>query len=130
MMNHASGKRVRFLALMLVCGIAASTSGCFKPPLGMPDASVIGYDGTRTTPPDCAALSRASLLLDAGLPRPSVAWGCATYTNLAAQIANPKDVVAPAPMGPADAAVAASAVHRYQTGHVMKLDTTSSRDAK
>ncbi|MCY0389487.1 CpaD family pilus assembly lipoprotein [Robbsia sp. Bb-Pol-6] len=131
MILHPSTRaRARTLALLLLCGIAVSTSGCFKPPMGMPDASVIGYDGTRTTPPDCAALSRASLLTDGGLHRPGMQWGCATYTNLAAQIANPKDVVAPEPVGPADAAVAASAVRRYQTGHVMKIDTTTTRDAK
>ncbi|MGI4858579.1 MAG: CpaD family pilus assembly lipoprotein [Janthinobacterium lividum] len=129
-MNHACVQHARFLALVLVCGMVVSTSGCFKPPLGMPDASVIGYDGIRTTPPDCAALSRASLLTDAGLQRPDMQWGCATYTNLAAQIASPRDAVAPEPIGPADAAVAASAVHRYQTGHVMKLDTSTTRDAK
>lgn len=122
--------RARTLAVTVLCGIAASTSGCFKPPMGMPDASVIGYDGTRTTAPDCAALSRASLLTDAGMRRPSMQWGCATYTNLAAQIAHPKDAVAPESIGPADAAVAASAVHRYKTGHVMKLDTSTTRDGK
>lgn len=122
--------RARVLAALLLCGVAASMSGCFKPPVGMPDASVVGFDGTRTTPPDCAALSRASTLYDGGLPRPSMAWGCATYTNLAAQIAHPRDAVAPEPVGPADAAVAASAVRRYQTGHVMKLDSTTTRDAK
>ncbi|MGI4859160.1 MAG: CpaD family pilus assembly lipoprotein [Janthinobacterium lividum] len=124
------GPVARTLALLLLCGIVASTSGCFQPPLGMPDASVIGYDGTRATPPDCAALSRASLLTDGGLRRPDMQWGCATYTNLAAQIANPRDAVAPAPMGPADAAVAANAMRRYRNGQVMKLDTTTTRNAK
>jgi len=104
--------------------------GCLKPPIGMPDASVIGYDGRHAVPPDCRRLAAPSLLLDGGLPRPSVAWGCATYTNLAAQIVNPRDLVAPERLGPADAAVAASAVQRYETGRVIPLDKSTTRDAK
>jgi pilus assembly protein CpaD len=69
-------------------------------------------------------------LTDAGWHRPSMEWGCATYTNLAAQVAHPQDLVKPEPLGPADAAVAASAVRRYETGHVIPLDTATSRDSK
>lgn len=123
-------KNSRLLTLAFACLAAVSVSGCFKPPFNMPDPSVIGFDGTSATPPDCAKLSRPSLLLDAGMRRPSMQWGCATYTNLAAQVANPQDLVAPQPIGPADAAVAASAVHRYETGHVIPLDTGTSRNAQ
>jgi type IV pilus biogenesis protein CpaD/CtpE len=59
-----------------------------------------------------------------------MAWGCATYTNLAAQIAHPRDLVDPAPLGPADAAVAASAVRRYQTDRVYKLPDDTTRNQK
>jgi pilus assembly protein CpaD len=124
-MNH-----VRILTLVFLCATTASVSGCLKPPRGMPDDSVIGFDGKNAVAPDCAELARASLLTDAGLHRPSMQWGCATYTNLAAQVANPKDLVAPEKLAPADAAVAASAVHRYETGHVIPLDTSTSRDSK
>jgi type IV pilus biogenesis protein CpaD/CtpE len=57
-------------------------------------------------------------------------WGCATYTNLAAQLAHPEDIVKPQTLGPADAAVAASAVRRYELGRVIPLDATTSRDSK
>jgi type IV pilus biogenesis protein CpaD/CtpE len=57
-------------------------------------------------------------------------WGCATSTTLAAQLARPQDAVAPQTLGPADAAVAASAVRRYETGRVTRLDTSTSRDSK
>lgn len=114
------------LSLMTVTGV----TGCLPTARGMPDVDVIGYDGKNAIAPDCEALTRRSLLLDAGLPRPSMQWGCATYTNLAAQVANPRDFVAPARLAPADAAVAASAVRRYETGHVIPLDEKSSRDAK
>ncbi|WP_144144625.1 CpaD family pilus assembly lipoprotein [Paraburkholderia sp. BCC1884] len=123
-------KTVRLLTLLLACTVAASVSGCFKPPRGMPDQSTIGFDGHSALPPDCASLARPSVLTDAGWHRPSMEWGCATYTNLAAQVAHPQDLVKPQPIGPADAAVAASAVHRYETGHVIPLDTATSRDSK
>ncbi|HEY2022315.1 CpaD family pilus assembly lipoprotein [Paraburkholderia sp.] len=123
-------KTLRPFTLLLACAAAASISGCFQPPRGMPDASTIGFDGQSAVPPDCASLKRPSLLTDAGRRRPSMEWGCATYTNLAAQVANPQDLVQPQSLGAADAPVAASAVHRYETGHVVPLDTGTSRDAK
>ena len=123
-------KTARLFTLFLSCAVAASVSGCFKPPRNMPDPSTIGFDGRSTLPPDCASLARPSVLTDAGWHRPSMEWGCATYTNLAAQVAHPQDLVKPEPLGPADAAIAASAVRRYETGHVIPLDTATSRDSK
>jgi pilus assembly protein CpaD len=123
-------KTARLFTLFLACAVAASVSGCFKPPRNMPDPSTIGFDGRSTLPPDCASLARPSVLTDAGWHRPSMEWGCATYTNLAAQVAHPQDLVKPEPLGPADAAIAASAVRRYETGHVIPLDTATSRDSK
>ncbi|CAB3681722.1 CpaD family pilus assembly lipoprotein [Paraburkholderia rhynchosiae] len=117
---------IRILTLVLVCLLAAPMSGCFKPPRGMPDESVIGFDGKNAVPPDCTQLARRSLLTDAGLRRPAMQWGCATYTNLAAQVANPQDLVAPRSLAPADAAVAASAVRRYEAGQLIPLDTETS----
>lgn len=96
----------------------------------MPDASTLGFDGHSVVPPDCASLSRPSVLTDAGWHRPSMEWGCATYTNLAAQIAHPRDVVAPHALGPANAAVAASAVHRYETGQLVPAEKATTGDAK
>ncbi|MGN6651686.1 CpaD family pilus assembly lipoprotein [Trinickia sp.] len=116
---------VRLIAFMLACTAMAGVSGCFKPPRTMPDASVIPFDGRLALPPDCASLARPSVLTDAGWRRPDMAWGCATYTNLAAQLAHPQDIVKPEWLGPADAAVAASAVHRYQTERVTPLDKTT-----
>jgi pilus assembly protein CpaD len=121
---------VRFLTFVLACCVALGVSGCFKPPRGMPDESTISFDGRSALPPDCASLARPSLLTDAGAHRPDMEWGCATYTNLAAQVANPQDLDRPQKLAPADAAVAASAVHRYQNGHVIPLDKTTSRDSK
>lgn len=119
-----------FRTIAVLCITAITLCGCIKASINMPDETSIGYDGKRLIPPDCSEMTRHSLLLDGGLPRPSVQWGCATYTNLAAQIANPTDLVAPHPLAPADAAVAASAVHRYETGRVTPLDQATSRSSK
>jgi pilus biogenesis lipoprotein CpaD len=96
----------------------------------MPDASVIHYESGHAVPPDCRPLAVRSGLTDGGLRQPSVAWGCATYSNLAAQVANPRDLQQPGPMGPADAAVAADAMHRYELDKVTPLDKQTSRNTK
>ncbi|WP_175829297.1 CpaD family pilus assembly lipoprotein [Burkholderia cepacia] len=83
------------------------------PPVNLPDARTIGFDGARAVPPDCATLMQPSHLVDAGYARPGVPFGCATYSNLAAMLARPEDLVAPVPYGGADAQAAADAVRRY-----------------
>ncbi|GAU04809.1 lipoprotein [Burkholderia stabilis] len=93
-----------------------------QPPLNLPDARSIGFDGVQAVPPDCAKLMQPSHLVDAGFGRPGVPFGCATYTNLAAMLARPQDLVAPVPYGGADAEVAAGAVRRYVEDRV-KLPT-------
>ncbi len=108
------------------CAIAFGLGACAQPPIGLPDESVIGFDGKNAIPPDCTALSRPSTSLDDD-GRKSMEWGCATFTNLANQIANPRDLVAPQPLAPADGAVAASAMQRYETDKVTPLDKTTSR---
>jgi pilus assembly protein CpaD len=128
--EHNAMKPTRLLTFVLACALGVGLGGCFKPPRDMPDASIVGFDGHSVVPPDCASLSRPSVLTDAGWHRPSMEWGCATYTNLAAQIARPQDAVAPHALGPANAAVAASAVHRYETGQQVPIDKTTIRDAK
>ncbi|QCP52717.1 hypothetical protein FAZ95_26605 [Trinickia violacea] len=107
-------------AARLAALAALALSGCLSapPPLNLPDASVIGYQDGRAVPPDCAKLNEPSHLVDAGVRQPSVAFGCATYSNLAVMIARPEDVVAPLPYAGADAATAASAVRRYQEDRI------------
>lgn len=116
------------ICMSLAIATCSLVAGCMtKPSLGLPDASTLSYDGRSVIGPDCAALERESLVSDAGLSRPSVAFGCATYTNLAAQIVRPQDIVAPQPLAAANGAAAAAAVRRYETGTVIPLDTTSTR---
>nr|WP_236066908.1 CpaD family pilus assembly lipoprotein [Paraburkholderia haematera] len=97
-------------------------------PLGMPDPSVIGFapgEGGHAIPPRCEALDQQSKMVDAGSARPGVAFGCATYSNLAAMLARPADLVAPVPYAGADAPLAASAVRRYEEGRAAPLKSES-----
>jgi pilus assembly protein CpaD len=122
--------RFRILLAPVSAGVVL-LGGCFyHPPITMPDASIINYDGVKATPPDCRNLAVPSGLTDGGQRLPSVAWGCATYTNLAAQVVHPEDLRTPSQVGPADAEVAASAMERYKQNKVTPLDQGSSRDAK
>ncbi|KAG8155445.1 CpaD family pilus assembly lipoprotein [Burkholderia catarinensis] len=95
--------------------LSLSLAGCLSapPPVSLPDARAIGFDGAHAVPPDCATLMQPSHLVDAGFGRPGVPFGCATYTNLAAMLARPEDLVAPVPYGGANAEAAAGAVRRY-----------------
>jgi hypothetical protein len=121
--------RFRILFAPLVV-LATLLGGCIHPPFDMPDASVIRDNDGFAAAPDCNQLAVPSGLTDAGIRQPSVAWGCATYANLAAQVANPRDLTQPAPVGPADAAVAANAMRRYEEDKVTPLDQKTSRAAK
>jgi hypothetical protein len=112
------------------CTAGVALAGCMSshPPLDMPDASVIGFtpgEGGHAVPPSCATLNQRSGMSDAGVRRPGVAFGCATYSNLAAMLARPADLIAPRPYAGADAALAASAVRRYEEGRVAPLGNTS-----
>ncbi|KAE8757824.1 hypothetical protein FSO04_21725 [Paraburkholderia madseniana] len=101
--------------------------GCMSatPPLGLPDASVIGFDSRHAIAPDCATLVQPSHLVDAGVARASMPFGCATYTNLAVMLARPEDLVDPLPYAGADATTAAGAVRRYDEGRVKQPNATS-----
>ncbi|MCG5075274.1 CpaD family pilus assembly protein [Paraburkholderia sp. RG36] len=112
------------LAGVACAGLASCMSA--QPPIGMPDPSVIGFvpgDGGRATPPACAMLTQRSGMRDAGQARPGVAFGCATYSNLAAMLARPADLVAPVPYAGADAPLAASAVRRYEEDRTKPLNS-------
>jgi hypothetical protein len=118
----------RFASIATVLASAASVglTSCMSaaPPLGMPDPSVIGFvpgESGHAIPPPCEALDQHSGMVDAGSGRPGVAFGCATYSNLAAMLARPADLVSPVPYAGADAPLAASAVRRYEEGRATPL---------
>jgi hypothetical protein len=127
-MQHRLARRIISLAGAIVA--ASAVSGCMSehPPLGMPNDSVIGFTadgGGRAIAPSCDQLNQPSHMIDAGRGRPGVAFGCATYSNLAAMLARPADLVAPEPYAGADAALGASAVRAYEEGRAQPLKSTS-----
>lgn len=106
--------------------------GCMspRPPHGMPDASVIGVtQGGHAIAPACKALIQPSGMVDAGQARPGVAFGCATYTNLAAMIARPADLVTPRPYAGGSSALATGAVRRHEEGRIAPLDASPTAPA-
>lgn len=124
--------RFVFLTIFWFAAVAGASTltGCMSehPPLGMPSDSVIGFtseDGGHAVPPSCDQLNQPSHMVDAGRGRPGVAFGCATYSNLAAMLVRPTDVVAPLPYAGADAALGASAVRAYEEGRTQPLRSTS-----
>ncbi|RXZ37003.1 hypothetical protein D9O50_07360 [Oxalobacteraceae bacterium CAVE-383] len=119
--------RLASLTSLASLALLIALTGCMSAaqPLGMPDASAIGFDGMHAVPPDCAKLQQPSHLLDAGAVRPGVAFGCATYSNLANMLARPADLVQPIPYAGADAALGASAVRHYEEGTTAPLNSTS-----
>lgn len=52
---------------------------------------------------------------------PSGNFGCATATDFALMLDNPRDLVMGRALAPADAGQASDAVERYRTGHVKPL---------
>lgn len=124
----AIGLMGRRIGVLLVG--ASLLAGCFpvREYGGMPDASVIAVDADGAHPPDCRDLdSRSPMVGESG--RPVVAFGCATYTNLSAMVAEPTDLVAPKAWGGVDGSQAEGAVKRYRDGKpkALRKTTTSSQ---
>lgn len=77
---------------------------------------VIGYRRHQVSLPQCGQLW--TNLTSTGLNRVQPNFGCATSANMAAQIANPADLVAPRPSDPADSARRAVVLDKYRQGEV------------
>ena len=100
---------------------------------GVPDTSVIrvvqGADGRLVAQaPDCMALLQPSQYHSVNDARPAIAFGCATYTNLAASLARPADLVSPRSYAGQHGDSAALAVHRYRINEVEPLRETFATD--
>lgn len=80
-----------------------------------PRAPVLaGFEVLTAHVPNCAEAQRASVSNFSN--QTSAAFGCAVTANLAAQIANPRDIVAPAAPGAADAGRRAKVFDTYRAG--------------
>lgn len=106
--------------------------------LGVPRANLrlAGYEGGAGAPvlasfvtyqahgPDCSRMW--DNLTATGANKPSKNFGCATAANFAAQIANPKDLITPATLDPADNTRRAVILDKYRHGQI----TSSAKDAQ
>ncbi|HUH58530.1 MAG TPA: CpaD family pilus assembly lipoprotein [Candidimonas sp.] len=115
------------LALCLALGACAFPRKDFS---SVPDPSVItlkhsGPDYVASAP-DCTKLLQPSQYNKADDLRMSIAFGCATYTNLAEQVANPNDLVKPKAYRGQHAEAAAGALTRYRENRVTPLRKTNS----
>lgn len=120
-------------ALLCATGASLLLAGCFpaKEYASIPDVNTItvrrdAYGNYVAIPPDCEKLLQPDLYNATHNLRPDIAFGCATYTNLAAQIANPKDLVAPKSYEGQHADTASSAVTRYREDKVIDIHRTES----
>ena len=117
------------LSMMLVLAACAFPRKDFS---GMPGPEVIrvtqegsGYTVQR---PDCDRLLQPSQHNNANDLRMSIAFGCATYSNLADQVARPQDLVAPKAYAGQSADTTGAAVERYRENEVTPLRGTSATD--
>lgn len=115
----------RLLPLLLV---SLPLIGCAPlEPARLPDQSVIALLDGQAVPPDCSQFEEASVYRDGPLQlarRPTVAFGCATYTNLARMLARPADLVAPRRYAGQSGTNAGNAVQRYYDNKVTPFGNT------
>ncbi|WP_397475032.1 CpaD family pilus assembly lipoprotein [Pusillimonas sp.] len=116
--------------------LVLALSGCAFPRKdfsGVPDPGVIRltqHNGQwRAESPDCQALLQPSQYNNSDNMRLSIAFGCATYTNLAASVARPGDLANPPEFAGTHSDTARLAVERYRLNDVEPLrDVTSTSD--
>lgn len=76
----------------------------------------LGYITYVARTDECGDWSKNAADTASNLPMPN--FGCANQHNLAVMIADPRDLVAPRPLGPADATRRANIIDKYQKGEV------------
>lgn len=106
----------------LLCSCMAMT------PAHLPSEQQISLRNGVAQGPDCRSLQDASEFNGGPLQltdRPSVAFGCATYNNLAKMIANPQDLRQPRHYPGQSAPTAGAAVQRYYDNKVKELLSTA-----
>lgn len=116
----------------LLLSLSGLLTGCMSlEPAHLPSESLLYLQNGQIQSPDCRTLQDPSEFRDGPLQlthRPSVAFGCATYSNLAKMIANPQDLEQPRRYPGQDATTAGAAVQRYHDDKVKPLlNTTTSQ---
>ncbi|HTH61598.1 MAG TPA: CpaD family pilus assembly lipoprotein [Paraburkholderia sp.] len=114
----------------MLLSLALTACMSARPPLGLPDARVITFDGDAAHGPDCRSIAIPSRLGDPDLlAHPTIPFGCATYANLAAQLARPADIVEPSAYAGADGGAAARSVARYDNPPTSKSESKDAAPA-
>lgn len=88
---------------------------------GAPGAPVlVGFNSYEAVVPQCGNWTNLTATRDnAGYAN----FGCAVTANMAAQIANPADIVAPRDMDPTDAARRSTVLGKYRAGELTSAET-------
>ena len=118
----AAGKVARLQGVLHRAGLPGNAVNyrVYKPRPGEKRANVIlTYSRYQATSPECGYWSRN--IANTYDNKQSGNFGCATQRNLAAMVANPRDLVVPRTMDPADAARRDVVIDAYRKG-----DTTGS----
>lgn len=120
------------IALMGGAALTLALSGCAFPRKdfsSVPDSTVIRvtqHNGQwRAEAPDCKPLLQPSQYNSYHNLRQSIAFGCATYSNLAATVARPTDLMHPRTYSGTHADTAVTAVERYRLNDVEPLRETT-----
>jgi pilus assembly protein CpaD len=89
----------------------------YQPPAkaGGPPPLIVGFSSYQAVGPQCGNWDNVTAT---GSNRPYANYGCAVTANFAAQIANPRDLIAPRTMGPPDAARRQTVLDHYRKGEV------------
>lgn len=82
---------------------------------GKPAPLIVGFASYEAQGPTCGHFDN---LTSTGSNKPFANFGCATSANFAAQIANPRDLMAPRDMTPADATRRSVVLEKYRKGEV------------
>lgn len=119
-----------FRASLAALGIPADLTALDSRPAPGAQPVLVFYHITATAP-DCDTLVThneavtPTPMLDFD-KRPSVAFGCATYSNLAASVANPADLAEGRGYAGSDGTSQSQAVERYNSGKITPLRQTTS----
>ena len=85
----------------------------YQAPAGKPAPLIVGFASYEAVGPTCG---RWDNLTSTGANQPYENFGCAQSGNIAAMIANPRDLIAPRDMTPADATRRSAILDKYRKG--------------
>ncbi|HWU26784.1 MAG TPA: CpaD family pilus assembly protein [Rhizomicrobium sp.] len=87
----------------------------------------IGYIRYVAHTAPCGDWSENAADNQSNLPMPN--WGCSVENNIAAQVADPRDLVGPRALGPADATRRMQVLNKYEQGQTTSAQKTAAQSA-